>query len=306
MAAMHSPPPGSAEFLSTLLTGPEQACPHVADHLRPGVENKIPPRLGFFHASADDDELSYVDTNKLCQNCYDAALPKGFLAWSAYYMRGGVNVYREHHKYFSSGRQAGHDPDMFPAQMQAGTERFGEPTPYRPPTKTKAHELLGPTDTDHIRRDDRFVFLPKNEETREAWRFFQHAKQPFYLDLLHLHPPYKDFVAEYTEVHGKPSKTKLKELEARDMEENERIAQANAPAYLGARFVINAVPEGGYGPYTVAEQRLAQHGSYRLVPLGQYQDGDRNTPGVELLAVSNIPDQGLISFERLTLQSLRI
>jgi hypothetical protein len=281
------PPPGSAEYLATLLTGPEYGCPHTAHYLQPGVKSKIPPRLGFFHASRDDDELSYIDTNKLCQACYNKALPRGFLAWSAFYMRGGVNIYREGQEYFASGRLAGRDPDMFPAQIQAGKERFGERTRHRPATTKKAHDMLGPSEADLIPRDDRYVFIPKNEDTRAAWKFFQTAKQPFYMDLLHVHPPYRDFVEQYTVKHGKPGRYKLKQLEMQVREENERIAQANAPAYLGARYVINAVPEGGYGPYTIAEQRLAQYGSYRLVPLGQYSHNKENAAGIELATVMN-------------------
>lgn len=55
--------PGTAEKLATLLTGPGHSCPHP-DKIKPGIESKIPVRLGLFHEF--DDELSYLETSKLC------------------------------------------------------------------------------------------------------------------------------------------------------------------------------------------------------------------------------------------------
>ncbi|OQE81420.1 hypothetical protein PENNAL_c0041G11934 [Penicillium nalgiovense] len=71
------PPPGSAEFLASLLIESRDfSCAHTPK-LVPGIPSKIPPRLGFFHCT--DDDLSYIDTNKLCLDCYNAAVPQGFL-----------------------------------------------------------------------------------------------------------------------------------------------------------------------------------------------------------------------------------
>jgi len=114
--------PGTAECLSTLLTGPDFSCPHTSK-LVPGLESRIPIRLGFFHRVKPDsgysfaphrqDEkylggekyLTYLETNKLCLDCYDRAVPDGFSVWSLPYETITPSYY-------------------FPPQIAAGHEHF--------------------------------------------------------------------------------------------------------------------------------------------------------------------------------------
>lgn len=71
-----NPTPGSAEFLSRLLTGLNSSCPHP-DKTK---SRPIPPRLGFTRYS--NKTLVWLDTTKLCQPCYHTAAPNGFWMYS--------------------------------------------------------------------------------------------------------------------------------------------------------------------------------------------------------------------------------
>jgi hypothetical protein len=255
MDSYDGPPPGSAEYLSTLLSGPDLSCPHP-DKLRPSWEQGIPSRLGFFQFSSDN--ISYLDTKNLCRACYDAAVPDGFLAWSGMY-GGYTNVYSEDFEYPEESPE-GFAPAtmrMFPAQIQAGTEEF-----YIPQDGSQSNPH--PPNW-----DKRPVFFPKGPEPLQlVWDFFKWAKWPFYIDLLHLHPPYKEYP------RGSPQEKK----------EDERVDKANAAAYLGARYVVLACPDGGIGPNTILEHRLGSIGSYRLMPLMPYQ-GISSEAGIYLAQV---------------------
>ncbi|OQD94314.1 hypothetical protein PENSOL_c026G11223 [Penicillium solitum] len=215
-----TPPPGSAEFLATLLIEESNySCAHTPK-LIPGKESKIPPRLGLFHCT--DEDLSYIDTDKLCLACYNAAIPDGFLCWSAFYAKKERNVFSPDEEYKSG--------DL-------------DPNPI-----SHAYEKRVPS-------------LPPNEDTRTVWRFFEHAKMPFYIDIVHISPPWRGDM-------GWRAQNK----------EDLRVGEANAAAYLGAALVFLAVPEGGDGPYGVVEQRLGTFGTYRLLSLGPWGD---DTPAEE-------------------------
>ncbi|KAL4925628.1 uncharacterized protein BDV17DRAFT_271444 [Aspergillus undulatus] len=253
---MSGPPPGSAEFLASLLVEElNHSCPHTPK-LTPGIESKIPPRLGFFHQT--DEDISYIDTSKLCAECYHAAVPRGFLCWSAFYAKPERNVYRPDHNYLTGEPTRGDNAEFFPRQIQAGKEAFFLRAQPMPSANSKAHRLLGPLEYNPraSQYEARGPVLPANGDTRAVWAFFEFAKWPFYIDILHIDPPWQDNVGD---------------AEAQKAEDD-RVGFANAAAYLGAAFVVNAVPEGGYGPYSAMEQRLAQVGSYRVLPLGQWRE----------------------------------
>ncbi|KAJ5520077.1 hypothetical protein N7463_000530 [Penicillium fimorum] len=248
------PPPGSAEFLATLLfEESDYSCAHTPK-LEPGKESKIPPRLGLFHCT--DEDLSYIDTNKLCLACYNAAIPDGFLCWSAFYAKKGRNVFSPDEEY-KSGEPTRGNKEFFPRQIQAGKEGFFRKPEPRPGVDTKAAEVAGdldPNPSSHA-YEKRVPSLPPNEDTRTVWRFFEHAKMPFYIDIVHISPPWRGDVGWM-----------------RQNKEDLRVGEANAAAYLGAAVVVLAVPEGGDGPYSVVEQRLGTYGSYRLLSLGPWTD----------------------------------
>lgn len=109
--------------------------------------------------------------------------------------------------------------------------------------------------------EKRVPSLPPNEDTRTVWRFFEHAKMPFYIEIVHISPPWRGDM-------GWRAQNK----------EDLRVGEANAAAYLGAALVVLAVPERGDGLYSVVEQRLGTFGTYRLLPLGPWGD---DTPAEE-------------------------
>jgi hypothetical protein len=244
------PPQGSAEYLALRLTGPDFGCEHTDKRLSPpGPNGDIPSRLGFFPAGyiSQTGHLTYLDTEKLCANCYEDVLPNGFLTWTSYYMWPKCQVYRSDFNYPENEPTVPPLKYMFPSQVQAGTEGFFESKRYQGQKWCK-----------------RPVFLPVNDDPKDVWRFMEWARQPFYIDLLHLNPPWEAKESE----------------EAQDVE-NKRVARANAPAYYGARYIISAGPEGGDGPYTVSEHRQALVGSYRIVPLAQYGPQIRESDQIE-------------------------
>ena len=260
-------PRGSAEYLSTRLTGPDYSCPHP-HKLRAGIQSKIPKRLGLFHVS--DDDLSYIDTEKLCQRCYNDVIPNGFLAWSTTYWRlhcfiPSVEVPPSIEPIDPSSSitgDRGQGVHQFPPQSQAGTELFSHkdrievfPKYQMPKTisgKDKVAQILGNGAYDPRPYERRRVPIP-GDQSIVAWHFLHWARQPFYIDLLHLQPPWR----------GGLSKIEQKK-------EDFRVTRENGAAYLGAAGIVNAVPEGGSGLYTASEHRIAEIGSYRLVPIGTF------------------------------------
>lgn len=259
--------PGTAEYLARLLTGPDYSCPH-RNKIEPGIKSKIPARLGFFHE--DDQELSYLDTAKLCKKCYDKAVPDGFVTWSTFYFRPETaNPYITESSAHHTSEPTQGNETYFPRQLRAGTERFDEynrrdgklPGDVPEQTKTysqqsmkKAFGRLGFNNYDGLRYVQRSVGMPQNPETVEAWNYMKWARKPFFVDLLHTSPPWRGNL---------PPEEQTKE--------DERVARANGAAYLGAQWVVTGVPEGGSGPYTTSEHRIAEVGSYRLIPIGQYR-----------------------------------
>ena len=241
-------PQGSAEYLSTKLSGPDHSCPHP-QKLKAGLRSKIPKRLGFFAVSGDD--LSYIDTEKLCQQCYDQAVPNGFLAWST--------TYRSSTLYHG----------FFPGQSQAGTERFGSgPRIEVFPQLQRCHAISGRNKVDQILGcgyydprlyESRSIPIPGHESLL-AWRYLRRMKQPFYIDLLHLQPPWRGGLSK-------------KDQRNEDL----RVARNNGAAYLGAAGIVNAVPEGGNGAFTASEHRIAEIGSYRLISLGLFESDAAET-----------------------------
>jgi hypothetical protein len=72
--------PGSAEYLVTKLTARGNKCPHFPK-ITSGHKSGVPHRLGFFCTTAQG--IACLETNRICMNCYDAAVPNGFNTWLA-------------------------------------------------------------------------------------------------------------------------------------------------------------------------------------------------------------------------------
>ncbi|KAI1090688.1 hypothetical protein F5B19DRAFT_461886 [Rostrohypoxylon terebratum] len=221
--------PGSAEYLSTLLTTPELGCPH-SPKLQCGVGTTIPPMLGFFHyiepvagnTSIDPNcdpvkaiengewYISRMRTGKLCEACFKLAAPNGFNTWSLTYSNMGKSW-------------------NLPPQVVAGQEQFhnGGVVPSERLIFSPGVERKGAT----------YGFAAP-EHGKGVFEFLKHLGDPFYIDLLHLEPPYDgDF---------RPAEL-----------ENIRVNTMNIPAYLGARFIVAETDDGGKGISSSLEMRIA-------------------------------------------------
>ena len=156
------PIPGSAEYLSTKLTAPGPSCPHRGNRPSSG-QAKYPTVLAFFHR--DGASISYLETNRLCGSCLDAAVPSGFNVWSLYNAltkeNGGLAPSQLWLKNAKSSSKC------YPAAFQAGTEAFS---------------ALGPS----ARKDPVTVPRPSIPGASESWRWIRRERKPFYLDHLHL------------------------------------------------------------------------------------------------------------------------
>ncbi|KAK5683730.1 hypothetical protein LTR17_027248, partial [Elasticomyces elasticus] len=254
---------GSAEYLAcAILDGCPDGCPHP-DKMKTGPGTLIPSRLGFFHHL--DNDISYLDTNKLCQECYALAAPDGFYSTSSMYFRPeDANPPIDKDAKFPdweppavNGEETGVEYFPFPRQLEAGTEKFFErysglahldETPEESSSREK-WEILGFSGYAGLNYVQRLPMIP-GAHMLLAWKYLKRLKQPFYIDILHLYPPWQSGLSDDA-----------------DLEEGKRVMKANAPAFLGAKWVILASKDGGTGPYTAAEERMAGD---RLLPIGVF------------------------------------
>ena len=225
--------PGTAEYLNSLLTDRDHSCPHPDKTKTRGV----PRRLGFFRKT--DDTHTILDTGKVCQGCYDLAVPSGFNTWSTAYKASANPMTEENQARRDRGENwaalsMSSARDYYPAMFQAGTEDEPDPMPI----------------TDRL--------LPTNAEARELWRYLQDQEQPFYVDQLHLTRPWDPRAANR-------------------QEEDQRVARENYLAYSNADWVFVGTGIGGAGVNTIVEQRVAA-GRTHEVPANFGYNRDRAGP----------------------------
>lgn len=225
--------PGTAEYLNSLLTDRDHSCPHPDKTKTRGV----PRRLGFFRKT--DDTHTILDTGKVCQGCYDLAVPSGFNTWSTAYKASANPMTEENQARRDRGENwaalsMSSARDYYPAMFQAGTEDEPDPMPI----------------TDRL--------LPTNAEARELWRYLQDQEQPFYVDQLHLTRPWDPRAANR-------------------QEEDQRVARENYLAYSNADRVFVGTGIGGAGVNTIVEQRVAA-GRTHEVPANFGYNRDRAGP----------------------------
>jgi hypothetical protein len=216
--------PGTAEFLSTLLTARGNKCPHFPK-LRPGRKSNVPHRVGFFHAT--DGNITCLETNRVCQNCYSIAVPSGFNVWSTNYPYSRLEGLPS--RRIEDGTKVG--PKLYnyyPRMIEAGTEGFED----NPQAEVKLYPQTP---------------MPASAEADEAFRWLQESGKPFYIDQLHLSKPWDPNAVD-------------KEAQSR------RVAEENAVAYLNAAQGVAATGVGGTGHNTIVEQRILEIGN-RLVTL---------------------------------------
>ncbi|KAI0423575.1 hypothetical protein F5Y09DRAFT_327017 [Xylaria sp. FL1042] len=176
LESMDPYPTGSAEHAATYLTTRGLGCSHPVKYHVDGtnqVHSKYPSRLGFFHFTAEEPTISFLDTRKLCNACLDIVVPNGFNFWSTYSI---VNVTSAAEQQAPKPRWLKLTPssDSYPPLVQAGTEGF-------------AHVSLAMKGLP-IRSTTPPVILPIPEVpgAKEAWNWLQIERKPFYIDQLHL------------------------------------------------------------------------------------------------------------------------
>ncbi|KAI1087792.1 hypothetical protein F5B19DRAFT_474075, partial [Rostrohypoxylon terebratum] len=168
--------PGSAEWLSTHLTGLGFGCKHLQKYSirHEQSEPAFPSRLGFFYNAAENNaRISFLDTRKLCKNCLVLVVPEGYNCWLPHTcLPTGPQSHNSPLLQFSASPSSG----SFPLLFQAGTEGIfdihGVP---------RIAVKLGFQDTTPV-----VVPMPQLPGFKEAWSWIQWERKPFYIDQLHL------------------------------------------------------------------------------------------------------------------------
>ncbi|KAF4494160.1 Xurface [Fusarium agapanthi] len=146
---------GSAEHVSSLLSGYGLGCPHYLV-CSSGVSQAqhYPKRLGFFSSHNPDLIIFYVDTKNICSDCLKLFVPSGFNFWSSLPdPNGGDSPPR---KWLFPNGQAEHFINL--RKIGGGA------------------------------CDPAIVPLPSSPVATTAWEWIKSQKKPFYIDQLHLAP----------------------------------------------------------------------------------------------------------------------
>ncbi|KAF4462853.1 Gram-positive signal peptide YSIRK family [Fusarium albosuccineum] len=149
---------GSAEYVSKLLGARGLGCSHYAAK-KSKDKSAFPSRLGFFHKTAPDTRISYLETKLLCLDCLYLAVPNGFNFWSLLVdaSPGAPDV---------SKLDAPPSMDLYPPLLKCGTEGFSP----------GSHPAVEPV----------IIPIPDVARAKEAWLWLQEERKPFYIDQLHL------------------------------------------------------------------------------------------------------------------------
>lgn len=193
--------------------------------------------MGFFRHT--DGATSYIDTDKLCQDCYNKAVPN-LAVWTTYYkpserpmepahrdrLRASMLTSEEWSQRHgadatlpplqNTGWQALRNPasdDFYPPMMESGTEDAPD-APVRSGIR-----------------------MPVNAEAHEAFRLMQENGAPFYIDQLHLTQPWDPNAPD-------------------QQAEDRRVAAENRRAYESATVGILGTGVGGGGVNSIVEQRI--------------------------------------------------
>ncbi|RYP60578.1 hypothetical protein DL771_010469 [Monosporascus sp. 5C6A] len=179
---------GSAESIASLLTGRGFCCPHFPKyHVGSGLgQGQYPSRLAFFHTTGGDTRISFLDTNKLCSECLNLAVPDGFNFWST---SATVRDIRARDSRASQTTPSlpsrwldmASSSDSYPRLFQAGTEGF-------PQNNLGARYIAS-----HCVAPPKTVHIPQLTGAKEAWQWLQDQRKPFYIDQLHLNKGWSPF-----------------------------------------------------------------------------------------------------------------
>lgn len=230
MAAQKIPPAGSSEFLSSLLTTPDHTCPH--DNKRKA--RQLPKRLGF--SRHQDGTITFLDTDKVCQNCYNLAVPNGFCVWSTDYKASERPIADEHRAQVA--------PRMMDSRQWS--QFYGSNATLQPPRNGGAALRVPMFDDfyplmweagmeDDPDYEPERIRMPVN--ARDTFRKIQDSGQPFYIDQLHLTRPWDPNASDQAA-------------------EDRRVALENNLAYQEASRWHRGTGVGGAGANSIVEQRI--------------------------------------------------
>lgn len=179
---------GTAEYLTTKLTGRGHSCPHFPKYRVEDKKSPYPSRLGFFHRT--DSNFSYLDTSKLCADCCADVVPEGYNAWSIFTKNSKAGESEEAQAEQSHGGSLDRrwldlpsSPEFYPEAFQAGTEGFIDgPVRERPRFAKDIAVAIAKS----ITADPVTIPMPLVAEAKEAWQWLKAQGKPFYIDQLHL------------------------------------------------------------------------------------------------------------------------
>ncbi len=177
---------GKAEYLASKLTGPGYSCLHSFQPDAEKGERGIPSRLGFFHGT--DDNISFVETRKLCERCVRDVVPEGYNVWSTFNQKSGGKQVEDAQSGQAGGRKwldLPSSPDCYPPIFQAGKEGF---------TDGPAVSNSTGIGTTPVR-----VPMPQHPEAKSAWLWLKAEGKPFYIDQLHLTAKWRPTLEKYAE-----------------------------------------------------------------------------------------------------------
>ncbi|OIW29075.1 hypothetical protein CONLIGDRAFT_645214 [Coniochaeta ligniaria NRRL 30616] len=233
--------PGCIEYLETLLEE-DGTCGHspLIGSGAPGEYSAIPARLCFFSQWSDpdrgvNDDIFFVDTKNLCEDCYRKAVPRGFNVWSTtYFDKYNQQVDQDFKSYFQKCLTSNQAPNTYDPDSGSFL-RLHWPRCY----SIEIGELAF--------KEESYPRMPGATVAHECWRWLVWNRAPFYIDQLCVYPPY----TVYDDPHQK-------------QQENQRISKLNSAAYIGAAHGILGVPPGGRGEWTMVELRILGKRALRL------------------------------------------
>ncbi|KAJ4267090.1 hypothetical protein NW762_003188 [Fusarium torreyae] len=150
---------GSAEHVSSLLSGYGLGCPHYMVCSSADSQTQCyPKRLAFFSSHNPDLVIFYIDTKNICSDCLKLFVPSGFNFWSLLPDPNGegANAESPPRRWLSSNEQAEHFINL---------RRIGG-----------------------VASDPAIVPLPSSPSGTSAWEWIKSQRKPFYIDQLHLAP----------------------------------------------------------------------------------------------------------------------
>ncbi len=229
--------PGCVEYLETLL-GDDGTCGHTPLLIS---NSAIPARLCFFSQWSDPDrgvkdDIFFIDTKNLCEDCYWKAVPRGFNVWcTSYFDMYNEKVDRDYYRFYQDCYASGNKRPKTYDPNSSSFLRLYWPRCYSAKTRELAFDL------------ESYPRMPGSTVSHECWRWLVWNRAPFYIDQLCVSSPYT--------VYKDPQQ---------EQQEDRRISKLNAAAYIGAAHGILGVPPGGRGVYTTAELRILGKRALRL------------------------------------------